>query len=40
MFNGSPITWWSKISRLISTSTAESELVAAGEALKTMLIFV
>jgi len=36
MFNGSPITWWSKISRLISTSTAESELVAAGEALKTI----
>ena len=36
MFNGAPVTWWSKIARLISTSTAESELVAAGEALKTI----
>ena len=36
MFNGSPITWWSKIARLISTSTGESELVAAGKALKTI----
>ena len=37
MLAGGPITWGSRLARIVTTSTAESELVAVAETVKVML---